>query len=324
MIKSVKQIAPSLLLPTEAIATGERLDELIAPAITNDAFVTAELAALNTSLTSLKSAVQSNRIGPYTASLAAKDDARTSALRDLVSMLQGISGVQANADNKTAADYLLALVGRQGNRVSNLSYTRKTGAFASILESFSGTQAQAYITQLGLTNLVAAFTTAQNNFETVHQTKMKADGQQPGAFAKSQTAEVCYHIINLVQYVDAQAQRDATFQSLVPSINSTVADIMAKARARKTRSLDANATPTPAPASTTTTTNTTSSTTATTQKAASAPATVATPAAATTTAPAAATSAASTSSTEAKAEDVTQPSNVVPITQNQEVTAKAA
>lgn len=247
MVKSIKHISPSLLLSTEVVASGERLNQIIAPAVQNDPFVTSELAALNTSLSSLKAEIQSNRAGLYTGGLAAKDGARTSAFRGLVSMLQGVSGVQTKPDNKAAADYLLALIARQGNRVSNLSYARKTGAFASVLESLNQPDAQTYIKQLGLADMVTEFATAQDDFEALHQAKMKADGQLAGSSAKNQTTDVCYHIINLVQYVDAQAQRDPVFQGLVPEINSTVADIMAKAHARRTRSLDANVTPTPVP-----------------------------------------------------------------------------
>ena len=57
-----------------------------------------------------------------------------------------------------------------------------------------------------------------------------------------------YHISNLIQYVDAQAQKTAAFASVVPELNEAISDIMSKAHGRKTRSQDAAVTPTPAPA----------------------------------------------------------------------------
>ncbi len=248
MNKSIRNLAPSLLLPTEVVATAERLDELISGAIQNDAFVTSELAAMNAGLVSLKAAIQAKRAGLYTADLAAKDDARVSAFRGIVSLLQGISGVASKADNKRAADYLLDVIDRQGKRADNLSYTRKTGAFTSILANFNQPDAQAYITQLGIADMVTEFTNAQNDFEAEYRSKVKAYAQQPVAVAKTQTNEVCYHIVKLIQYVDAQAQKDPAFQSAVPQLNEAIADIMSKAHGRKTRSKDANATPSPAPA----------------------------------------------------------------------------
>jgi hypothetical protein len=289
MNKSVKNLVPYLLLPTEDVAIGERVISIVSGAIQNDPFVTSELGFLNTSLGSLKSVIQTRRTGLYTADLAAKDAARVSEFRGVVSLLQGISGVMSKPDNKRAADYLLEIINRPGKRADNLSYTRKTGAFTSILANFGQPEAQACITQLGLADMLADLTKAQNDFETTYAAKVKAYSQQPLNATRTQANEVCYHIIKITEYIDAQAQNNSTFAGVVPEINEAISDIMSKARARKTRSKDANA----APASAASATNTAASVTA-------------------------------TATTQAKSTVAPQPSNVVPITQKQEVTAKAA
>jgi hypothetical protein len=248
MNKSIKNLAPSLLLSTEVVAAAERLDDLVSGVIKNDAFVTSELAAMNACLVSLKAAIQSKRTGLFTSDLAEKDQMRVQAFRGIVSMLQGISGVLSKADNKRAADYLLDIIDRQGKRADNLSYTRKTGAFTSILANFGQQDAQAYITQLGLAEMVTEFTNAQNAFESVYRSKVKAYAQQPVAVSRTHTNEVLFHISNLTQYVDAQAQKDTSVAALVPEINEAISDIMSKAHGRKTRSQDANVTPVPVPA----------------------------------------------------------------------------
>jgi hypothetical protein len=248
MNKSIKNLAPSLLLSTEVVAAAERLDELVSGTIKNDAFVTSELAAMNISLQSLKAAIQTKRTGLFTSDLAEKDQKRVQAFRGIVSMLQGISGVLSKADNKRAADYLLDIIDRQGKRADNLSYTRKTGAFTSILANFGQQDAQAYISQLGLADMVTEFTNAQNDFETVYRSKVKTYAQQPVAVSKTYTNEVLFHISNLTQYVDAQAQKDTAVAALVPELNKAISDIMSKAHGRKTRSQDANVAPVPVPA----------------------------------------------------------------------------
>jgi hypothetical protein len=247
MNKSIKNLAPSLLLSTEVIAAAERLDELISRAIKNDAFVTSELAAMNACLVSLKAAIQAKRTSLFTADLATKDDARVTSFRGIVGMLHGISGVISKPDNKRTADSLLDIINRHGKRVDNLGYTRKTGAFTSILANFGQQDSQAYITQLGLAYMVTEFTNAQNYFETVYRSKVKAYAQQPVAVAKTQTNAVCYHILKLTEYVDAQAQKDAAVAALVPQLNEAISDIMSKAHGRKTRSQDTNVAPVPVP-----------------------------------------------------------------------------
>jgi hypothetical protein len=145
MNKSIKNLAPSLLLSTEVVAAAERLDELLSGTIKNDPFITSELAAMNVCLASLKAAIQAKRTSLFTADLALKDAVRVNSFRGIVSMLQGISGVTSKPDNKRSADSLLDIINRQGKRVDNLGYTRKTGAFTSILANFGQQDAQAYL-----------------------------------------------------------------------------------------------------------------------------------------------------------------------------------
>ncbi len=96
--------------------------------------------------------------------------------------------------------------------------------------------------------MVQKLSDAQQAFETLYQTKVRTNAKQCAILAKTQATALSFHISNILQYVNAQAQKEAPFASAVPEINEAIADIMSKARARKTRSVDANAAPAPAPA----------------------------------------------------------------------------
>ncbi len=242
MNKDVKSFFSSLLRPDEFIACAGRFCEIVSRNGPKDPYVTGKLQDIMNSSLSLEATVQAKKTALFTDDLTAKDEARNEAFCSLYSCIDGSCGITMRPDIKTAADYLMEKIKLPGNRIDRIGNTKKTGAIMRILESFKNPDAQSYINLLQISDLVTALTNAQTAYETAYQTKVTAEGKTVSVSdTKTECNEVGYHINQLFNYIDGQAQKDpAAFANLVSELNVAISDVMALAHRRRTRAKDSN------------------------------------------------------------------------------------
>jgi hypothetical protein len=201
-----------------------------------DPYILRQIARIKAEAKKLEESLKSTSRTPQSRELARKHIRRVKAIRALRRLLKGISAVDLQPVKKQAADFLLAILEKEGPRLIYEPHLKVSSALQVILEQFASEAAQKCIAELLVGELVAEITAAHEDYEWSYQEKVALEAQQNSPSVSPARSELGYRVHAMLVYIDVNESDGQTNNpELIRELNEEIGLIMGKVRARQTR-----------------------------------------------------------------------------------------